>query len=175
MFEPFCLSWIADWVFTAKSFGNTPGLATGVVKKSMSFLPPSHLETHQASQQGLFWKIPCRFYRQVIWKHTRPSNRGCFEKVHVIFTAKSFGNTPGLTTRISCVYTRSLVHTQHSCACSGPGNPEARAQQKALGPVPGPGRAHFGPSPLGSLAQSMHKSVVHAQEISCVYTRDSCC
>ena len=60
-------------VFTAKSFGNTPGLATGVVfekthvaftaksfgntlglaprvvlKKAMSFLQPSHLETHQA-------------------------------------------------------------------------------------------------------------------------------
>ena len=34
-------------IFTAKSFGNTPGLATGVVlKKSMSFLQPSHLETH---------------------------------------------------------------------------------------------------------------------------------
>ncbi len=33
--------------------------------------------------------------------------------------------------------------------------------------------ASLGPWPLGSLAQSMHKSVVHAQEISCVYTRDS--
>ena len=39
---------------------------------------------------------------------------------------------------------------------------------------PGTGPAPFlGPWPLGSLAQSMHKSVVHAQEISCVYTRDS--
>ena len=33
--------------------------------------------------------------------------------------------------------------------------------------------ASLGPWPLGSLAQSMHKSVVHAQEIYCVYTRDS--
>ena len=29
------------------------------------------------------------------------------------------------------------------------------------------------PWPLGSLAHSMHKSVVHAQEISCVCTRDA--
>ena len=40
--------------------------------------------------------------------------------------------------------------------------------------ITGPWTAPFlGPWPLGSLAQSMHKSVVHAQEISCVYTRDS--
>ncbi len=53
--------------------------------------------------------------------------------------------------------------------------PGAKARtQKRRGPGPGTGPAPFlGPWPLGSLAQSMHKSVVHAQEISCVYTRDS--
>ena len=36
-------------VFTAKSFGNTLSQAPGVVlKKPMSFLQPSHLETHWA-------------------------------------------------------------------------------------------------------------------------------
>ena len=46
--------------------------------------------------------------------------------------------------------------------------------QKRRGPGPGTGPAPFlGPWPLGSPAQSMHTSVVHAQEISCVYTRDS--
>ena len=39
-------------------------------------------------------------------------------------------------------------------------------------PALGIHNALFGLWPLGSLAQSMHKSVVHAQEISCVYTRD---
>ena len=58
-----------------------------------------------------------------------------------------------------CIHKRSLVHAQHSYA---------------RGPGPGTGPAPFlGPWPLGSLAQSMHKSVVHAQEISCVYTRNS--
>ena len=41
-----------------------------------------------------------------------------------------------------------------------------------VGPGPGTGPAPFlGPWPLGSLAQSMHKSVVHVQEISC-YTQE---
>ena len=80
-------------------------------------------------------KGPCRSYRQVIWKHTGPSTRGCFEKAHVVFTAKSFrhtgpstrgcfekthvvftaksfGNTPGLTTRLS-----GAEHAQECCAC----------------------------------------------------------
>ena len=42
--------------------------------------------------------------------------------------------------------------------------------------------AFLGPWPLGSLAQSMHKRVVHAQEISCfdkgffcMHTRDLSC
>ena len=83
-----------------------------------------------------------------------------------------------------------LVHAQHSRACTtllcmhwareprgqgpsqGPGT--RPGTQKGSGPGPGTGPAAFlGPWPLGSLAQSMHKSVLHAQEISCVYTRDS--
>ena len=72
---------------------------------------------------------------------------------------------------ISCVYTtKSLVYTQEiSCACATllcmlwARDPRGQGPKKGAGPVPGP----------GSLAQSMHKSVVHAQEISCVYTRDS--
>ena len=80
-----------------------------------------------------------------------------------------------------CVYTKeSLVYTQEiSCACTTllcmlwAREPRGQGPKRALGPVPGPGRAMFGPWPLGSLAQSTHKSVVHAQEISCVCTRDS--
>ena len=52
--------------------------------------------------------------------------------------------------------------------------PQGPGTQKRRGPGPGTGPAPFlGPWPLGSLAQSMRKSVVHAQEISCVYTGDS--
>ena len=72
--------------------------------------------------------------------------------------------------KLLCIHKRSLVHAQHSCACQGPGT------QKRRWAGPGPWTAPFlGPWPLGSLAQSMHKSVAHAQEISCVYTRDSLC
>ena len=54
----------------------------------------------------------------------------------------------------------------------GPGAKPRTQKRRWAGP--GPWTAPFlGPWPLGSLAQSMHKSVVHAQEISCVYTRDS--
>ena len=53
----------------------------------------------------------------------------------------------------------------------GQGTQEPGTQK---GPAARPWTAAFlGPWPLGSLAQSIHKSVVHAQEISCVYTRDS--
>ena len=101
---------------------------------------------------------------------------------------------------IYCVYTKeSLVYTQEiSCACTTllcmlwardpMGQRPKEAAVQGLGPaqlplwVPagtqrgswaGPGpwtAASLGLWPLGSLAQSMHKSVVHAQEISCVYT-----
>ena len=54
----------------------------------------------------------------------------------------------------------------------GPGA-KARTQKRRWA-GPRPWTAPFlGAWPLGSLAQSMHKSVVHAQEIYCVYTRDS--
>ena len=79
------------------------------------------------------------------------------------------------------VYTKeSLVYTQEiSCACTTllcmlwAREPWGQGPKRAPpGPRTGPS-ALFGPWPLGSLAQSMHKSAVHAQEISCVYTRDS--
>ena len=64
--------------------------------------------------------------------------------------------------RISCVYTRDLLCMHnilvHALRWAGP--------RPWTAPL-------LGPWPLGSLAQSMHKSVVHAQDISCVYTRDS--
>ena len=47
-----------------------------------------------------------------------------------------------------CIHKRSLVHAQHSCACSGPGNPGARD----------PKRQRSGPRIL-----CMHKNLVHAQ------------
>ena len=50
-----------------------------------------------------------------------------------------------------CIHKRSLVHAQHSCACSGPGT-----QQKALG-----------------RSQALHRAFVYTQEIlSC--TRNKC-
>ena len=58
-------------------------------------------------------KGPCRFYRQVIWKHTGPSTRGCFEKAQVVFTAKSFGNTLGLAAR-GCFEKVHVVFTAKS-------------------------------------------------------------
>ena len=61
----------------------------------------------------------------------------------------------------------TLVHALGQ-RVQGPGT------QKGSGPGPGTGQAAFlGPWPMGSLDQTMHRSVVHAQEISCVYTRDS--
>ena len=56
--------------------------------------------------------------------------------------------------------------------------PGAKARtQKRRGPGPGTGPAPFlGPWPLGSLAQSMHKSVVHPQAIYllCIHKRFFC-
>ena len=91
--------------------------------------------------------------------------------------------------KLYCVYTRSLlcIHKRISCVCTrdllcmhntlvhalGQGT-QGPGTQKGSWAGPRPWTAAFlGPWPLGSLAQSMHKSVVHAQEISCVYTRDS--
>ena len=75
---------------------------------------------------------------------------------------------------------RYIVSTQEiSCACATllcmllAREPRGQGPKKAAGPVPGPGRAFFGPWPLGSLAKSMHKSVEHAQEC-CACTRILC-
>ena len=69
------------------------------------------------------------------------------------------------------VYTQKNLLCIHETLGQGPQGP---GTQKRRGPGPGTGPSvRFGPWPLGSLAQSMHKSVVHAQEISCVYTRDA--
>ena len=43
-----------------------------------------------------------------------------------------------------CIHKRSLVHAQHSCACSGPGTPGARDPKKALGRSQALDRAFFG-------------------------------
>ena len=51
--------------------------------------------------------------------------------------------------------------------------PQGTQKRRWAGPRPWTA-AFLGPWPLCSLAQSMHKSVVHAQEIYCVYTRDFC-
>ena len=81
-----------------------------------------------------------------------------------------------------CVYTKeSLVYTQEiSCACTtllcralGQGTQGPGTQRGSwAGPRPWTA-ASLAPWPLGSLARSMHTTVVHAQEISCVYTRNS--
>ena len=80
------------------------------------------------------------------------------------------------------VYTQKNLLCIHeiSCACTTllcilwAIDPRGPGTQKRRRAGPGPWTAPFlGPWPLGSLAQSMHKSVVHAEEISCVYTRDS--
>ena len=102
-----------------------------------------------------------------------------------------------ICTRFLCMH-NTLVHAQHSCACTGPGNPGARDQargqgpglgpKKAAGPVPGPGPLPFWvPGPWVPWPRActrvlcLHKrSLVYAQEIllceykrSHVNTRDS--
>ena len=76
--------------------------------------------------------------------------------------------------RISCVYKRDLLCMHNTLVHAVGQGPQGPGTQKRRWAGPGPWTAPFlGPWPLGSLAQSMHKSVVHAKEISCVYTRDS--
>ena len=76
--------------------------------------------------------------------------------------------------RISCVYARDLLCMHNTLVhalghgTQGPGTQQGSWAGPRLWTA-----AFLGPRPLGSLAQSMHKSVVHAQEISCVYTRGS--
>ena len=75
--------------------------------------------------------------------------------------------------RISCVYTRkrSCACTALSCMLSAR-RCRGQGAKKAVGLASGPGQPFLlGPWSLASLAQSMHKSAVHAQEISCVYAR----
>ena len=67
-----------------------------------------------------------------------------------------------------CVHKRSLVHAQHSCACSGPGTPGARDPRNAQS------RARDRPSAFfGSLAPGV-TCKEHAQEC-CACTRDLLC
>ena len=76
--------------------------------------------------------------------------------------------------RISCVYTRDLLCMHNTLVHALGQGPQGPGTQKRRWAGPRPWTAPFlGPWPLWSLAQSMHKSVVHAQEISCVYIRDS--
>ena len=76
--------------------------------------------------------------------------------------------------RISCVYTRDLLCMHNTLVHALGQGPQGPGTQKRRWAGPGPWTAPFlGSWPMGSLAQSMHKSVVHAQEISCVYARDS--
>ena len=71
-----------------------------------------------------------------------------------------------------------LVHAQPSCACT---TLLCMQRNQAWDPKRARSRAWDRPSCLfgslahGSLAQSMHKRVVHAQEIFCVYTKDPRC
>ena len=93
------------------------------------------------------------------------------------------GNPLCIHKRISCVYTRDLLCMHNTLVHALGQGTQGPGTQKGSGPGPGTGPAAFlGPWSLGSLAQSMHKSVVHAQEISCihrrffcVYTRDPLC
>ena len=70
--------------------------------------------------------------------------------------------------RISCMHKRSLVHAQHSCACSGPGSPGARDPKKALGRSRALDRAFVGSQAPGVPGPE------HAQEC-CACTRDLLC
>ena len=71
--------------------------------------------------------------------------------------------------RISCVYTRDLLCMHNTLVHALGLGTQRPGTQKGRWAGPRSWTAPF----LGSLAQSMQKSVVHAQEISCVYTRDS--
>ena len=67
-----------------------------------------------------------------------------------------------------CIHKRSLVHAQHSRACSGPGNPGARDPKRQLGRSQALDRCLF-----GSLAPGV-PGPGHAQEC-CACTRDLLC
>ena len=78
---------------------------------------------------------------------------------------------PCACTRFLCMH-NSLVHAQHSCACTGGATAQGPDPKRALGVRPGPALflgPGLGPWPL----QCMHKSVVHAQEC-CACTRILC-
>ena len=72
-----------------------------------------------------------------------------------------------------CIQKKAFVYTQEvSCACTpllhalGQGPPRPGLKKSVARALGRPER------PFWALAQSMHESVLHAQEIACVYTRD---
>ena len=84
----------------------------------------------------------------------------------------------GYTQEISCVYTKESLVYARDLLCMHNTLVHALGQgTQGPGLTKGADQAWDRPKrlfwPLGFLAQSMHKSVVHAHEISCVYTRDS--
>ena len=95
-------------------------------------------------------------------------------------------HTPFATQEISCVYTKeSLVYTRdllcmHNSLVHVLGQgPQGPGTQRGSGPGPGTGpAASSGPWPLGSLAQSMHKSVVQHSactgDLLCIHKRYFC-
>ena len=78
--------------------------------------------------------------------------------------------------RLSCACTgflcmhNTLVHAQHSCACTGEARDQGRDPKKAAAPGQTRGCFLLGPSSACTRVLCMHKSVVHAQE-SCACTR----
>ena len=76
------------------------------------------------------------------------------------------------STRFLCMH-KVLVHAQHSCACTGPGNAGARDQSRGQGPGLGPKKAAGpvpGAGPLRTRVLCMHKNLVHAHKNLDIFT-----
>ena len=73
------------------------------------------------------------------------SNRGYID-TFIVYTQKN----------LLCIHKRSLVHAQHSCACSGPGTPGARDPKKARSRAWDRPSAFFRSLAVGRMLHSSH-------------------
>ena len=98
----------------------------------------------------------CKHKRCIMHKWKRRTNT--YQEKLAILSTKS---------RFLCMH-NTLVHAQHSCACTGGARDQGRDPLFVWVPALGPG-----PSSACTRVLRMHKSVVHAQE-SCACTRILC-
>ena len=127
---------------------------------------PTNLPTYQPTNLPIYQPTNLPTYRPTnlpTYQHTdlptyQPTNLPTYQPTTLLYTQKN----------LLCIHNRSLVHAQHSCACSGPETPGARDPKKARS------RARDRPSAFfGSLAPGV-PGPEHAQEC-CACTRDLLC